>query len=111
MLLASNSVTYSEEDESVEVDPWKRSLKAMLRVDFLGSIFWPQFRRLMVIFVLTIMQELIFLLIALQIPPATLNYSDVSSIFGNVLPMQTFANEKTAFRTDTDSLFNQYNAA
>lgn len=42
---------------------WTNSFKAMLGIDFARSIFWKQFWKFMLIFTLTIAQEIVFLLV------------------------------------------------
>ena len=71
-------------------------------------MFWRQLRTFMLIFFITILQEVVFLIVQLHIPQDTLNYSDVTSIFQDVMPMQTFGNYYTHDGTFTNSLFEDY---
>ena len=63
------------------MNPWWRSMKVNLRVDFLTKQFRKDLLKLLFIFLLTILQEAIFLAVQLNIPQDTLNYSDIESIF------------------------------
>ena len=56
-------------------------MKVNLRVDFLTKQFRKDLLKLLFIFLLTILQEAIFLAVQLNIPQDTLNYSDIESIF------------------------------
>ena len=65
---------------------------AMLQMDFVNSAFCRQLKKYLLIFFITILQEVVFLAVQLHIPQDTLHYSDVSSIYEDVMPMKTFGN-------------------
>lgn len=51
----------SDEEDQIMNHSWSSSMKAMLHFDFMGSVFWRQLRNFLVIFFITILQEVIFL--------------------------------------------------
>ena len=83
-------------------------MKVNLRVEFLSKQFRRDLLKLLFIFMLTILQEAIFLAVQLNIPQDTLNYSDVESIFEKVMPMETYANRFSAYGEFTGPVFKDY---
>ena len=83
-------------------------MKTMLQIDFEWLQFWQQFKYLIEVFLLTMLQDIIFLVGQLNVPMVPLNYSNIDSIYSDVMPIETFWNWYTKDDEETRPFFEKY---